>query len=178
MLNVKKETAADVEAIRKVTFEAFMASEFGHNGEVELVDSLRESGATFLSLVACEGRIVLGHILFSRVTLQSDGENVDGMGLAPMSVLPRWQGKGIGTALVNQGLNQVFKSGDPFVVVLGHPEYYPRFGFEPANQFGISHGFEGLPQELFFVKFNPDASPRTSWAGKALFGKEFGPQES
>ncbi len=74
------------------------------------------------------------------------------MGLAPMAVAPDCQRRGIGTLLVQAGLNELSQSGCPIVVVLGHPEYYPRFGFVPAAELGITHGFEGIPQDDVLAK--------------------------
>ena len=179
MLTIREETVGDHEAIRHVTAQAFMASEFGHNGEADLIDGLRENAGEFFSYVACEDDRIVGHILFTPVNVTRKSDPITGVGLAPMSVVPDRQRQGIGRALVNEGLKGVFAHGCPFVVVLGHPEYYPKFGFEPASQFGVTHGFDGIPQELFFVKLNSKVATGIGLEnGKAWFGAEFGPQHA
>jgi putative acetyltransferase len=105
--------------------------------EADIVDALRSSCPEALSLVAIQDTHVVGHMLFTPVTI--DGASiVGGMGLAPMAVLPEKQRLGIGSRLVRAGLEQLRHVGCPFVIVLGHPEYYPRFGFLPASRFGLS----------------------------------------
>ena len=100
-----------------------------------------------LSLVALRGEPV-GHILFTPVSIHSAHGQIQGMGLGPLSVLPDYQGQGIGSQLIVSGLERLKARGIPFVTVVGHPGYYTRFGFEPAAEFGIKHGFKGLPQSL------------------------------
>ncbi len=107
---------------------------FGRDQEANLVDSLRSSGAALLSLIATlPGRIV-GHILYSPVSV---GTELTGAGLGPMAVLPEYQGQGIGRRLVEAGNRRLAESGCPVIVVLGHPHYYPRFGFRPALEVGL-----------------------------------------
>jgi len=92
----------------------------------------------------------VGHILFSPVTVQSDGASWGAMGLGPMAVLPEHQGKGIGSQLVEVGLEECRKTWYEVVVVLGHPEFYPRFGFEPSKPLGIRWE-KDVPEEVFMV---------------------------
>src|SRR4029077_3501901 len=103
-----------------------------------------------LSLVA-EDDAVVGHILFTSVVVESEGRRVLGMGLAPMAVLPGRQRQGIGSQLVRRGLDILRERGCPFVVVVGHPEYYPRFGLRPPSTHGPGSQWEGVPDAAFMV---------------------------
>ena len=125
---VRRERPEDVEAVRRVNERAF-----GRPDEARLVDSLRSAGKVVLSLVAVEDGQVVGHILFSPVTIESEGHTLPGVGLAPMSVLPEVQRHGIGSLLVKAGLSQCQNEGHAYVVVLGHPEYYPRLRLCPCQ---------------------------------------------
>ena len=93
---------------------------------------------------------MVGHILFTSVVVESAGQRVLGMGLAPMAVLPDCQRQGIGSQLVRRGLDILRERGCPFVVV-GHPAFYPRFGFEPASMHGLACQWEGVPDAAFMV---------------------------
>jgi len=144
-MDIRVEQPDDIDNIRKVHLEAFEA-----NTEASLVDALRSSGIELVSLVAEEDSEIVGHILFSPVLL--DGHNnIAIMGLAPMAVLPRWQRKGVGTHLVNEGLKACEHAGYTAVVVLGHPDYYPRFGFVPSVNYGIKSEYD-VPPDVFMVK--------------------------
>ena len=130
---IREEAPADVAAIR-----ALHAAAFKTDAEARLVDALREHGQLSLSLVAVEDDGVVGHIAFSPVTItRPDAPVLAGKGLGPMAVAHPRQGCGIGTRLVRSGLERLGAAGHPFCVVLGHPEYYPRFGFELASRSGI-----------------------------------------
>lgn len=144
MIEIRKEEPGDRESVRRVNNAAF------ENGpEAALVDRLRACCEDYLAFVALEDGILVGHILFTPVTV--DGCGITGMGLAPMAVLPHYQRKGIGSQLVRHGLSHLQRSGCPFVIVLGHPEYYPRFGFEPASRYQLSSQWESVPDEAFMV---------------------------
>lgn len=120
----RPETPADRDAIRQVNQDAF-----GGDEEARLVDALREGGYVRLSLAAeAEGRIV-GHIVFSELAILTDDGAVAALALAPMAVLPELQRRGIGSELVRRGLDACGQQGHRIVIVLGHPEFYPRFGF-------------------------------------------------
>lgn len=145
MLSVRRETPEDIEAIHYVNEQAF-----GGKQEADIVDALRNRGAVTLSLVAVRGNKIVGHILFSPVTIESESSNFTAVALAPMAVLPEFQGKGIGSRLVNDGLEECRTLGHEIVVVLGHPDYYPRFGFVPARPRGIECEFEA-PEEAWMI---------------------------
>jgi putative acetyltransferase len=141
-MTIRLERPDDASGIRHVNVIAF-----GQPAEADLVDKLRAAGAESLSLVA-EDETVVGHILFTPVVV--DGRVV-GMGLAPMAVHPDRQRQGIGSRLVQRGLEVLRERGCPLVVVVGHPEYYPRFGFEPASKHGLASQWDGMPDEAFMV---------------------------
>lgn len=140
---IRQENPEDKEKIRIINTKAFET-----DTEANLVDTLRNSGIPLISLVADEKGELIGHILFSPVTLAGAPPIA---GLAPMAVLPRCQNKGVGTGLVEEGLKYCRKAGYKAVVVLGHPEYYPKFGFVPAINYGIKSEWE-VPAEVFMVK--------------------------
>ncbi|MDA0833172.1 MAG: N-acetyltransferase [Planctomycetota bacterium] len=125
------------------------ATAFDTTAEANLVDALREHGAATISLVAEIDGYVVGHILFSPVTL-SGHPQLKLAGLAPMAVLPEFQRQRIGTALVTAGLERCREDGYDAVVVLGHPEFYPRFGFVPAHRFGICCEYD-VPADVFMI---------------------------
>jgi putative acetyltransferase len=143
-MHVRPEQPADILSIRAVNLTAFDTST-----EADLVDALREQAEPIVSLVAEDGEAVVGHILFSPVTLLTHPD-LKVMGLAPMAVAPARQRQGIGSALVHEGLERCRRLGFGAVIVLGHAEYYPRFGFTPASRFGVTCEYD-VPDEVFMV---------------------------
>ena len=97
-----------------------------------------------------DGRIV-GHVLFTPTIIEGEGKSLVGTGLAPLAVLPQYQGKGIGSALVRAGLDEMRAAGELFVVVIGHPGYYPKFGFERGSKHGIRCEYGEVPDEAFMI---------------------------
>lgn len=171
MVTIRPEEPADAKSVHDLTARAFAASDLGHNGEAPLVDRLRAACPDAISRVAeIDGRVV-GHILFTPAVIKSPPGDLAGMGLAPMSVDPDLQRQGIGSRLVEAGLEVVRQAGHPFVIVLGHPEFYPRFGFERASRHGVTCEFEGVPDELFRVLFFQD--PPSGLSGVAKYHPEF-----
>jgi putative acetyltransferase len=147
MISVRKEEPGDREAVMLVNELAF-----GGQDEVEIVDALRETCCDILSLVALHADSVVGHIMFSPVRIEAGDCVVEGMGLGPMAVLPEYQRQGIGSALVESGLKMLRDRSCAFVVVLGHPNYYTRFGFEPASRRDIKSQWEDIPDDVFMVQ--------------------------
>jgi putative acetyltransferase len=161
----RPETPDDVRAIREVNVAAFPTA-----AEADLVDALRASDAWIegLSIVTedCEGTVV-GHALLTRC-------HVDGtpaLALAPCAVLPRVQRSGAGSAAIRAGLEAARAMGENLVLVLGHAEYYPRFGFTPASTFGIRPSFEVPDEAMMALALEPDAeTPHGTIAYPAPFG--------
>lgn len=141
---IRPELEGDIPFIRRLNADAF-----GRNLEGALVDRLRARGALVVSRVAEVDGIVAGHIALTRVT--SDGAALSGTGLGPMAVLPELQRAGIGSRLVRAGLEACAAAGFGYVVVLGHPDFYPRFGFVPASLFGMDCKWP-VPDEAFMVR--------------------------
>jgi putative acetyltransferase len=143
-MNIRSEKPQDYAAVHLVNEAAFETS-----AEANLVDILRKEAQPIISLVAEERSIVVGHILFSPVTL-SNHPDCKIMGLGPMAVLPEQQQKGIGAALIHSGLEECKRLAYGAVVVLGHTGYYPRYGFVPAVLYGITCEYD-VPPEVFMV---------------------------
>jgi putative acetyltransferase len=159
---VRNERPEDIAAIHDIHKQAFNSL-----AEADLVDMLRANGKASISLVAVDDDDrILGHILFSPVTIEPAQRAISALGLAPMAVLPEFQRQGIGSLLVSRGLEECRKAGHDCVVVLGHPRYYPRFGFAPASRYGIKSEFD-VPDEAFMVlELNEKALPRREATAK------------
>jgi len=145
MLIIRQETPEDMAAIRYVNEQAF-----GGAVEADIVEKLRERGVLTLSLVATQDNEIKGHIAFSPVKVESERSSFDAIALAPMAVLPAYQHKGIGSQLVRAGLEKCRQDGHKAMVVLGHPDYYPRFGFVPARTFNLKCEYP-VPEEAFMA---------------------------
>ena len=145
MIIVRAETAEDYTVVRQVNELAF-----GGSDEAVLVGKLRAVADPQISLVAVKDGQVVGHIFFSPVSIEISDAAVLALGLAPMAVLPEYQKQGLGSQLVREGLKECQRIGCNVVVVLGHPEYYPRFGFVPAKQKELRCEY-AVPDEVFMV---------------------------
>ena len=144
-MKIRAEQIRDIDIIREINDLAFKS-----DAEGKLIDRLRGENIDLISLVAEENDKVLGHILFSPASILDKGKSIEIMGLAPMAVLPTHQRKGIGSALIKEGLNRCIKIGYGAIIVLGHPEYYPKFGFVPSTKYNISCEYN-VPEEVFMI---------------------------
>ncbi len=165
-VRVRAESPQDEGAIRRVNELAF-----GGRGEAALVDALRKAGAVTLSLVAEVGGQVAGHVLFTPVAIEWSSGPLLAVGLGPMAVLPAQQGQGIGTRLVRAATRELAEDGHCAVVVLGHPPYYPRFGFQPASRFGLR--WEHPCPEAAFMALELRPGALAGHAGVVRYRPEF-----
>jgi putative acetyltransferase len=166
MIKIREEQPQDIKAIRKINMRAF-----GQTQEATLVENLRQNCNDLLSLVALMENHVVGHILFSPAIVEVEDRTVHGMGLAPMAVLPEYQRRGIGSELIRSGIATLASRQCPFVIVLGHAHYYPRFGFEPAGRRGIRSQWE-VPADTFMILVLDEAEMR-GITGVAKYLPEF-----
>ncbi|OGO30089.1 MAG: GNAT family N-acetyltransferase [Chloroflexi bacterium RBG_16_54_11] len=141
---IRNEEPKDYLAVHRINASAFTTP-----AEADLVDVLRKEAYPTISLIAEENGEPVGHIMFSPVTLSGDTDLLI-MGLGPMAVVSEQQSKGIGSTLVRIGLEKCKQLGYGAVVVLGHPWFYPRFGFLPSLRFGIDSEYD-VPEEIFMV---------------------------
>ncbi len=148
IIKIRSEKAADYEAIFSINSCAFKS-----DGEARLVSALREQGAydPNLSLVAEKEGHLVGHILFSPVEIVGETETLKALGLGPMAVLPEYQRQGIGSKLIKEGLSACRQYRYRIVFVVGHPRFYPRFGFLPASAKGFKYTYQ-VPDDIFMVQ--------------------------
>jgi putative acetyltransferase len=164
-VSIRTERPGDAASVRQVHEAAFATA-----AEASLIDRLRAHGKAVVSLVAeLDGRIV-GHILFSPVSVEPGTEDCDGVGVGPLAVLPVYQRHGVGARLLKEGLAACGQAGYAFAVVLGDPGFYQRFGFERASTRGLRNEY-GADHAFMVVELRPGALPP---AGSiARYAKEF-----
>ena len=155
-IDIRSETIDDIGPIAEVTVAAFQTLEISNHIEQFIIEALRAAKVLTLSLVAVIDGRVIGHIAFSPVTI-SDGTQ-DWYGLGPVSVLPKYQRQGIGKALIHEGLSRLKSMQARGCCLVGHPEYYKKFGFD--NIPGLVH--EGVPPEVFLALPFDGKTPRGS----------------
>lgn len=158
----RPEHAADAAAIRDILEAAFPTP-----AEARLVEALRAAGKLVASMVACDGSGAVGSIAFSPVNLGT----ATGLGLAPLAVLPAHRGKGVGALLVREGLATCAELGAGFVVVLGEPEYYARFGFRRGSEYGLDNEY-GADEAFMVLELGPGSLP--PGGGRVRYAPEFG----
>lgn len=166
MMNIRRETVTDYPAIAQINTLAF-----GQDNEAKLVDKIRNSDRYIpeLSLVVEIEGMVVGHILFSYIDLANE-QTLQILGLAPLAVHPEFQRQGIGSALIKAGLEIAEANKEAVVIVLGHPEFYTRFGFQTSAFYGIESPFP-VPEEFFMVK--PLQNYHEKYKGKVIYPSAF-----
>ncbi len=154
---IRPETPGDYMGVARVNVAAF-----DEENEAQLIELIRQSDLYVpeLSLVAVEDDVVVGHVMFSYVTLATPSGDVPILDLAPLAVHPDHQNRGFGTALTEHGLDLVEEQGEPLVLVEGIPTYYPRFGFERASLHGITPPSPKIPGDAFMVKLLSNYDPK------------------
>lgn len=152
ILDIRQEQPTDYDAVYQVVKEAFADAEHTDGDEQDLVVRLRKSKSFIpeLSLVAVEDEQIVGHILFTRAAVNG----IEVLALAPLSVLPKYQNRGIGQSLIKQGHIIAQKMGYRYSVVLGHEKYYPKSGYVPASQYGIKAPFEVEDESFMAICLN------------------------
>ncbi|ASK64175.1 GNAT family N-acetyltransferase [Virgibacillus phasianinus] len=158
---IRQEQKSDYELTEKVVEIAFASADQSDENEHELVSRIRQSEVFIpeLSLVAVsqDNDEILGHILLSKVLINNGNQKVESLALAPVSVLPDYQNKGIGRALIQKALEKAKKLGFQSVIVLGHPDYYPKFGFRKSSQWRIKAPFEVPEEALMAIELQEDS---------------------
>jgi putative acetyltransferase len=163
LIEIREERPDDAPAIREVNKRAF-----GQDQEGNIVDALRTNGAVSLSLVAAVNGRIVGHIMYSPITV---GGVITGAALGPMAVVPEYQRQGIGSKLVEAGNEKLQDDDCPFIIVLGHRNYYPRFGFRPASMYGIECEW-AVPDDVFMLLVLDEAKMQ-GVSGLAKYRHEF-----
>src|SRR5689334_17084617 len=141
MIRIRLEEPADVAAIRELNEMVF-----GQSAEADLVDALRGAGKITLSLMALENDVIVGYVVFSPVAIETAQAKQPTLALAPLAVTPLLQRRGIGSQLVQTGIEQCRRLGHERVIVVGHQQYYRRFNFVRADKFGLRCEYEVPPE--------------------------------
>jgi predicted N-acetyltransferase YhbS len=152
-ITIETETEGDYEKIARLH-----AIAFNGDGEAKLVEKLRRTPRYIreLSLVAKYRNAIIGHVLFYPIKIKTCRNMCDSLALAPISVIPRFQNRKVGSKLIKEGLEKARKLGFKSVIVVGHPNYYPRFGFEKASKYGISASLDVPDDALFAMELEKD----------------------
>ncbi|TYP54234.1 GNAT family N-acetyltransferase [Thermosediminibacter litoriperuensis] len=172
-ITIRQETEKDYKVSEFIVKEAFNDAVYSDHKEHLLVAKLRNSDAFIpeLSLVAeLDGEIV-GHIMLTKVIIKNSEREYESLALAPVSVLPQYQNKGVGSALIVESLKIAKRLGFKSVIVLGHSKYYPRFGFKPASIWGIKAPFD-VPDESFMA-LELESGSLDGVSGVVVYPKEF-----
>ncbi len=172
-INIRQESEKDYKLSETVVEKAFEKAENSDHREQILVERLRRSDAFIpeLSLVAESNNEIIGHIMLTKLFIENENEIYESLALAPVSVLPEYQNKGIGSKLINQSLKIAKELGYKSVIVLGHDKYYPRFGFKRASIWGIKAPFD-VPDEAFMA-LELEAGSLDSVTGRVVYCKQF-----
>lgn len=174
-LIIRKEIPSDYDRVFELTTKAFETMPFSEGNEDKLVVRLRNASAFIpeLSLVAELGGQLVGHILFTPLVVDNGQEQFQSLVLGPVSVLPEFQKQGIGSQLILAGHQKAKELGFQSVILIGHPEYYPRFGYKPASTWGIKTQIP-LPSDDVFMAVELVEGGLSGVSGMVIFPPEFG----
>ena len=152
MLTIREEEIKDYNEVEKVVEESFKTAEFSDKDEHNLVRRLRKSSEFVkeLSLIAEDENKILGYVLLTKALIKGESTSYETLALAPLAVLPEYQKSGIGKNLMNKAIERARELGYKSIVVLGHENYYPKFGFEKASKYGVKAPFE-VPDEAYMI---------------------------
>ena len=169
MIKIRRENEKDYDVIYDVVKTAFSKASHCDGNEQDLVNNLRKGSAYIpeLSLVATIDEKIVGYIMFTKINIGGNEE----IALAPLAVLPKYQRQGIGTLLIKEGHRIAKELGYNYSVVLGSENYYPKFGYVPAKEYGIKPPFEVDDKNFMAVKLNDNADKID---GTVIYSKEFG----
>lgn len=168
-IKIRPATIEDFALIEAVHEAAFAKSDFGYNGEGQLARQLHEAGDALVSLIAEVDGVPVGHVMFSRMRVEADGQPVIAAALAPTGVVPEWQGKGVGGQLIKAGLAALKPQGVQLGFVVGHTDYYPRFGYSAA----LAKPYDSPYAGPYFMAVQLDSNLKAPKAGKAEFAPAF-----
>ncbi len=174
-ITIRKETMSDYARVVELTAKAFETMPFSDGNEDKLVENLHKANTFIpeLSLVAeLDGKIT-GHILFTPMQIKNEQETFESLVLGPVSVLPEFQKQGIGSQLILAGHQKSKELGFQSVILIGHPEYYPRFGYKPASTWGIKTQIP-LPSDDVFMAVELTEGALKDVSGMVVFPPEFG----
>ncbi|MDU3338272.1 N-acetyltransferase [Paraclostridium bifermentans] len=172
-INIRKETIEDREEIYNLIKESFKSAEHSDGSEQDLVNRLRNSDSYIhdLSLVATCDKTIVGHIMFTKISIESKDLKTESLALAPLSVLPKYQRQGIGSKLITEGLSIAKNLGYNSVVVLGSEKYYPKFGFKEAKEFRVNPPFDVPSENFMVIELEPTSLKNVN--GVVKYAKEF-----
>ncbi|MGA6119155.1 GNAT family N-acetyltransferase [Sphingobacterium anhuiense] len=172
-ITIREEDKKDYLSIFDLIEKAFKDQEYSDHQEHYLVEKLRKSKAFVpgLSLVAEVENTLVGHILLTEIKIITTDDELTSLALAPVSVLPEFQGKGIGGKLISEAHQRAKDLGYKSVILLGHEKYYPRFGYKLADEFGISLPFDVPKENCMAIELEPNALKNIR--GEVVYPKEF-----
>ncbi|KMK74348.1 GNAT family N-acetyltransferase [Alkalihalobacillus pseudalcaliphilus] len=172
-IDIRQEKSTDYQETLAVVQQAFLNEEYSNKSEHLLVSKLRKSAAFIpeLSLIAFDETTIVGHILLTKITIEYDGKKVNSLALAPVSVLPAYQKKGIGSHLIRTALEKAKELHYDSVIVLGHPQYYPKFGFQKASKWGIQAPFDVTDDSFMALELAKDSLENVR--GTVVYPKAF-----
>lgn len=170
---IREENKKDYLSIFDLIKKAFKDQEYSDHKEHFLVEKLRKSEAFVpeLSLVAEIENNIVGHILLTEIKIKTSDDEITSLALAPVSVLPEFQGKGIGGKLIKEAHQRAKDLGYQSIILLGHENYYPRFGYKLAEEFGISLPFDVPTENCMAIELQPDSLKNIN--GEVVYPKEF-----